>query len=180
MIDRAHFVVAAIVLLLAPSMALAQEQSKSSALVTQLVKLLDANKLDSIAAQVGSADQFAGALYFPGSQLLVVGARYSAPQAMELKLGQKKYRDIYIDLNSASISDSKILITDLGANGLFPRRENDRPFDTVDLMGKSYIFDGDWDRAKMSEDEYRKAFQTSDEEYTKILQALVSQLEKPS
>lgn len=171
--------VATALILLLPSVAAAQE-SKSAALASELAKLLDARKLDSIAAKGGAADQFVGALYFPGSQLLVVSARYSVPQRMDAQLVQKAYRDVYIDLNSASIPDSKIFISDLGANGLQARREDNQPFDTVDMGGKSYAFDGDWGRAKISQDEYTKAFQTTDQEYTRMLEALVAELKKIS
>lgn len=170
--------VAASVLLVAPALAAAQE-SKSSLLVIELVKLLDAMKLDSIAAKVDS-DQYVGALYFAGSQLLVVGARYSVPPRMDAQLAGKNYRDVYIDLNSASIPASKVLVSDLGANGLRARRENNQPYDTVDMGGKSYAFDGNWDRAKISEQEYTKAFQAGDAEYARLLQALVAQLKKTS
>ena len=164
--------------LLAPSGASAQD-SKSSAMVGELVKLLDSRKLDSIAAKSGN-DQFVGALYFAGSQLLVVSARYSVPQRMDLQLAQKAYRDIYIDLNSASIPDSKVFISDFGANGLRARREDNQPFDTVDIGAKSWSFDGDWGRAKISEDEYRKTFQTTEQQYLQMLEALIAELKKTS
>ena len=169
---------AASVLLVAPALAAAQE-SRSSQLATELAKLLDARKLDSIAAKV-SGDEYVGALYFPGSQLLVVKAKYIVPERMDAQLTAKNYRDVYIDLNSASVPNSKILISDLGANGLQARRENNQPYDTVDMGGKSYAFDGDWDKAKISEQEYTKAFQTSEAEYTRMLEALVVQLKKTS
>ena len=172
--------VASLLLLLPPARAAAQEQSKSAPLVNQLVTLLDARKLDSIAAKSGNPDEFVGALYFPGSQLLVVGARYSAPQRMEAQIAQKNYRDIYIDLNSASVPQSKVFISDLGANGLRPRRENNQPFDTVDIGGKSYTFDGDWDRAKISEEEYKKTFQITEQQYVHMLEALIAELKKTS
>jgi len=172
-------VATAFFLLLALSPAVAQE-SKSAALASELAKLLDARKLDSIAAKGVGADQFVGALYFAGSQLLVVSARYSVPQRMNENLVQKNYRDVYIDLNSASIPESKVFISDLGANGLQSRREDNQPFDTVDMGGKSYAFDGDWGRAKLSEDEYMKAFQTTDQEYMRMLEALVAELKKTS
>ena len=110
-------VVAASILLLAPSMARAQE-SKSAALAAELVKLLDQLKLDSLAAKVAAPDQFVATLYFPGSQLLVVGAKYYVPERMDYSIGEKKYRDVYIDLNSAAVPKTKIFISDLGANGL--------------------------------------------------------------
>jgi hypothetical protein len=169
---------AVFVLALTPAPGVAQE-SKSAQAAGELTKLLDAMKLDSIAAQVGG-DQYAGALYFPGSQLLVVQARYSVPQRMDEQIAMKNYRDVYIDLNSASVPNSKMLIADLGANGLMPMRQDNQAYDTVVMGGKSYAFDGDWGRAKLSEQDYMKAFQTTDTEYTKILQALIAQIKKTS
>lgn len=170
-------VVSAFVLLLVPALAAAQD-SKSASVAGELVKLLDEMKLDSIAAKI-EGDQYVGALYFPGSQLLVVKARYSVPERMDEQLAMKNYRDVYIDLNSASVPASKILISDLGANGLYARRRENQ-FDTVDIGGRSYTFDGDWDKAKLSEQEYVKAFQASEMEYVTMLEALVAQLKKTS
>jgi hypothetical protein len=99
---------------------------------------------------------------------------------MDAQLAGKNYRDVYIDLNSASVKDSKVLIADLGANGLQSTRRNNQPYDTVDTGGKSYAFDGEWGRAKLSEQEYTKAFQTTDTEYAQMLEALVNQLKKTS
>jgi len=164
-------------LLLAPASTIAQE-SRSAQLASELVKLLDSMKLDSAAVKLDK-DEYAGALYFAGTQLLVVKARYIVPERMDVQLAQKNYRDVYIDLNSASVPASKVLIADLGANGLFARRRENQ-FDTADLGGKSYSFDGDWGKAKISEQEYTKAFQTSDTEYIRILEALVAQLKKTS
>lgn len=163
--------------LLAPAPAIAQE-SRSAQLASELVKLLDSMKLDSAAAKLDK-DEYAGALYFAGTQLLVVRARYIVPERMDAQLAQKNYRDVYIDLNSASVPASRVLISDLGANGLFAKRRENQ-FDTADLAGKSYSFDGEWGRAKISEQEYTKAFQTSDTEYVRILEALVAQLKKTS
>ena len=170
---------AALALLLAPTAAAAQD-SKSAALATELAKLLDQLKLDSVAAKVAAPDQYAAALYFPGSQLLVVGAKYIVPERMDVTLGEKKYRDVYIDLNSASVPQSKIFISDLGANGLQARRRGNQPFDTVDTKGKSYALDGNWGKAKISEAEYMKIFQECDQEYGKMLEALIAELRKTS
>lgn len=179
MINRVRGVraVVAAFVLAAPALAFAQE-SRSTQLATELVKLLDTLKLDAIAAKI-DGDQYVGALYFPGSQLLVVKARYIVPERMDAQLQGKNYRDVYIDLNSASIKDTKMLIADLGANGLQLGRRN-QPYDTVDSGGKSFAFDGDWGKAKISEQEYTKTFQTSDAEYTRMLEALVAQLKKTS
>ena len=161
-----------------PAVARAQD-SQSAALAGELAKLLDAKKLDSVAAHQAD-DTYVGALYFPGSQLLVVGSKYSTPARMTYLLGQKAYRDIYQDLSSASEQQSKIFVMDLGADGLRFKRENDQPFDTADVGGKSVSFDGDWGRARISEAEYRKTFQTTDEQYARMLQALIAALKKTS
>jgi hypothetical protein len=166
--------------LLTPSVADAQ-QSKSAALASEVAKLLDARKLDSIAAQVAAPNDWVGALYFPGSQLLVVAAKYAAPARLEDLLSRKNYRDIYIDLNGAAVPNSRVFISDLGANGLQFDRNRNQPFDTVETAdGKTYAFDGDWGRAKISRDEYTKAYQATDEQYVAMLQALLTELKKSS
>ena len=154
--------------------ALAQE-SKSAALAGELTALLDQMKLDSVAGQY--ADQVVGALYIPGTQLLVVTAKSSAHFDPMLK--QKAYRDVYIDLNGIP-DTTKVFIQDLGANGLRFKRENNQPYDSVDVGGKTISFDGDWGKAKISEQEYTKVWQTYDDRYTQILQALIAALKKPS
>lgn len=172
---------ASVVLLSVPlyvSTAFAQE-SKSSQLAGEVAKLLDAGKLGAIAAKLGP-DEYVGALYFSGSQLLVVKARYIVPERMDVQLASKNYRDVYIDLNSASVAGSKTLVADFGVNGLQPRRRDKLAADTVDLAGRSYAFDGEWGKAKLSEQEYLKIFQTSDAEYVRMLEALAAELKKPA
>lgn len=167
------------IVLLVPSLAAAQ-QSKSATLASELAKLLDARKLDSIAARGAAPGEYIGALYFPGSQLLVVGAKYEGADRMTLLLNARQFRDIYIDLNSASVPDSKLFVSDLGADGLRFDREGNQPWDTADVGGKSYAFDGDWGRAKISRDEYTKVYQSTDEQYSKMLETLVNELKKTS
>ena len=165
--------------LIVPAAASAQE-SKSAIVATELTKLLDAMKLDSIAARQEVAGQYVSALYISGSQLLVVSAKYSVPSRMDYLLGEKKYQEIYQDLNSASEQQSKVFVMDLGANGLRFKRESNQPFDTADVAGKSVVFDGDWDKAKISESEYRKTFEATDAQYARMLEALVAALKKSS
>jgi hypothetical protein len=152
--------------------------SKTAALAKELTSALDAAKLEAIAAKdpTGS-DVFVGALYFPGVQLLVVSAQYSAPQAMTEQLAKKNYRDVYLDLFSASVAGTRVSVTDLGANGLVAEPERNEPFDTYDA-GKSFSFDGDWDQQKISEEEYKKAFAAAEDKYNQMLAALLAQVKK--
>ena len=167
------------VLLFAPAIAAAQD-SKSASPVTELVKMMDTMKLDSFAVKGAAPNEYVGALYFPGSQLLVVSAKFDAPQHANLLLSEKNYRDIYIDLNSASVPQSKMFVSDLGANGLLFKKDGNQAFDTVDVGGKTYNFDGDWKKANLSEDDYAKAYTTSDDRYTQMIQILLAGLKKPS
>lgn len=159
---------------------LGAQDSQSAALAKQLTALLDTQKLDSVAAKDPSqADGFVAALYFPG-QLMVVSARYSVPVLLNEKLAKKEFKDIYMDLNSASDPKTKCLVMDLGADGLRATRDENKPFDTFEMGGKSQMFDGDWKAQKLSEDEYMKAFGDADARYARMLQALIAQLKRTS
>ena len=166
-------------LMLAPGLAFAQD-SKSAPLAAELCKLLDERKLDSIAArQMG--DQYIGALYFSGVQLLVVKGKFGSASRMDDLLGKKDFREVYMDLSGASDQQTRTFIMDLGANGLRFKREDNQPFDTVDVGPKSYRFDGEWGgKAKISEDEYKKTYAATDEEYARMLEVLIAAVKKPS
>lgn len=160
--------------------AVAQE-AKSAALAKQLAAALDAGKLESIAAQdPSSPDTFIGALYFKGMQLLIVSAKYSAPSLLADKVAQKNYRDVYIDLNSASVPESKIFIEDLGVDGLKAKHDGNTPYDTYEVGGKRTAFDGEWKKQKLSEQEYMKTFSVADDKYSEMLTALLAQVKKIS
>jgi hypothetical protein len=174
---RVQIVVVACTLLV-PAAVLAQE-SKSAVVATELTRLLDQAKLDSIAAKRDVTGQYVSALYIAGSQLLVVSAKYSQPARMDYLLNEKKYQEMYQDLNSASETQSKVFVMDLGANGLRFKQEKNE-LDTADVSGKSVVFDGDWGKARISEAEYRKTYEATDAQYAQMLQALVAALKKPS
>jgi hypothetical protein len=169
-----------VVVSLAPVVASAQE-SKSSPLAKQLAAALDAGKLDSIAAKdPASPDLFVAALYFPGTQLLVIAGKYAVPQLLSDRVGRKEYRDVYLDLNGASAADSKVFIEDPGADGLRAKREENQAFDQCEIGGKRMMFNGDWKAQKLSEDDYMKAYSAADDRYSQILAALLAQAKKSS
>jgi hypothetical protein len=171
----------AVVLLVSPFTSVVSAQdSRSAALAKELTILLQEKKLDSVAARSPAApDQFVAALSFPG-QLLVVSARYVSPAVLNEKIARSEYRDVYIDLNAASIPESKLLFSDLGADGFKATRAANTPFDTHDGNGKAIRFDGNWKEDKMSEQDYMKAFAQADEGYTSALQVLIAALKKTS
>lgn len=156
------------------------QDSRSEAPTRELVSLLDKQKLDAIAARLGE-EEFAAALYVPGVQLLVVAAKYSAPALLNEKIINRQYRDVYLDLSSASVPESKLFIEDMRADGLHPRRRGDSPFDIVTKgTGAPFMLDGDAKAKKISEEQYERTFAEYDAEYVRIIQALLEEIRKTS
>ena len=155
----------------------AAQASKSEALAQELAALLDQQKLDTVAARDTEPDDgFVAALYFSGRQLLVVSARYESPSLLVEQLDARNYRDIYVDLQSASIPESKQFVDDLVADGLHPEPEEGLPFDTFTWPDRSVSFNGEWDDQDLSEQEYEKAFAEADEAYAHMLSMLIAEL----
>jgi len=163
-------IVAAVMVLVAG--AAAAQGSASEPLAQQLVAALDGAQLDSIAAKDSEGDdRFVAALFFPG-RLIVVSARYEVPVYAEEKIALRNYRELYIDLNTASIVGTKILITDGGADGL----HDDDPADSADSGGRLVRFGGDWDEQQLSEAEYTTLFSEADAGYARMLRALLAEV----
>ena len=177
---RSLFAIAAaagVILTCHPQAASAQA-SKSAAIAKELVQVMDAKKLDSIAAKVpGSDGNYAAALFFPNVQLLVISGQYSAPQLMDPRLQGKQYRDAYMELSGTIAPNSKIFVQDMGEPGLSARKQ-DNLYDTWNRAGKIVMFDGEPDKQKLSDGDYQKAFTAADEEYAKILGALLVEAKK--
>jgi len=160
------------------SPALAQD-AKSAAGARELAQVLSAKKLDAIAVRdPNSPDTFIAALAFP-SQLIVISAKYPAPPLLNERLARSEYRDVYIELNSASVLDSRMIVTDLNADGLRAKRaKRDDPLDSREAAGKAFNFDGNWREDKMSEADYMKIFAETDEHYSRMVAVLLGQAKK--
>ena len=162
--------------------AVAQDSKEgvSAALAKELAQVMDAKKLMTIAAK-DSADieGFVAAMYFTGSQLLVVGAKYEPAVLLNDKLGRKEYQEIYIDLNSAAKSGTRMFIEDLGADGLKADREEGKGFDSVEMAGKRTTFDDQWRKdQKISEEQWVKIHGDADKAYARLLQLLIKEAKK--
>ena len=155
------------------------QEPKSAAPAKELSQLLASKKLESIAARMpDSHEEFVGALAFPG-QLMVVWAKSIAPEYVNEKLIRKEYKEVYIDLNSASVVESRHFVTDLGPDGLRAKPgQKQGPADSHDSGNKSMRFDGSWREDKMSEADYMKAHADADAAYAKAVQALIDEIKK--
>jgi hypothetical protein len=176
------WLVSLLVLSVSATVSAQQSPSTSVALAKELAAAMDAAKLDSVGARdPASPDRFFGALYFPGTQLLVVAAKYAAPLAMTEQIAKKNYRDVYLDLSSASVAGTKMFIEDLGANGVIAKPETNQPFDTYEAPdGKRTAFDGEWKQQQLSEEDYLKTFAAVDAAYSAMLRALIAQVKTQS
>ncbi len=153
-VQRIVTLVGVLVVLLNSSNGYAQQ---SAALAEELAQLLNDAQLDAIAAKDSEGtDRYVAALAFPG-QLIVVSARYEVPMYIEAKISNGEYREVYLDLNGASIPDTKVLITDVGADGLM---SGDETADMVDTGSGPALFDGDAD---------------AEVQYVRMLNALISE-----
>jgi hypothetical protein len=152
------------------------QTSKSATAAKQLAQALEAAKLDSIAApDPADPSTFVAALYIPGSQLLVISAKYAAPSLLTGKIKSKEYRDVYIDLSSAAVAGTKVFIIDQNCDGLASKPGDNGVADSWEGGKQQLSFDGEWKKAKMTEQDYMKAFTNADELYAKIVALLTAQ-----
>ena len=154
------------------------QASQSAAKVAAVTRLLDKHKLDAVAAHEDmSTGRFAAALYFPDAQLLVVSALHPQPDVAAQRLAERKYRDVYLDLQGAATQKGRFFVLDMQADGLKRTRESGAAFDQTYINGVDRIsYDGDWTGQKMSQSNYDERFKRDDERYVKLLTALEQEL----
>ena len=152
--------------------AAAAQESKSAPLAKQLAQALDAAKIESIAAADPTTGGFVAALYIPGTQLLVVSGAFETPDLGTHRISKKEYRDLYMDLHGASKAGTRIFAMDVSCNGLSMKADD--AADSWEAANKTISFEGH-KKAKMSEDEYTKAYVQADESYARILALLLAQ-----
>lgn len=173
--DHSWPVSAAVLLVLTLAAPVAAQDSSSAAAAKDFSAAMDAAKLDAIAAaDPAEPGRYVAALYFSGSQVLAVSAKYSVPVLLQTKLENKNYRDIYIDLNSASEAGTKVFVIDAGADGLRARPDNG-VVDNYEDAAHQVAFDGEGKDAKLSDEQYKKVFQDADAKYAHILSLLTAQ-----
>ena len=158
----------------------AAQDGPTAPLVAELVDLMTKQQLDAAAVQL-DADRFAAVLYIPGVQILAVSAQYAAPALLTEKIATRAYRDVYLDLASASVPESKVFIEDMNADGIKPDRRGDDAFDLYTKgVGQSFVFDGEYRSRNVQEAAYRQAYADAETAYRQMLQALIAELKKVS
>ena len=163
----------------------AMPPSASTAKAKELVSLLQARKLEAIAArEPGQAGRFVAALLVPNAQLLLVGAKYAQPMDIEYYLYQKEFMNAYVNLNSSPHSSEKVFVEDALHDGLIALPGKSLAHDSVTTQAGRQIFDGNFadprrrNEKKISQEAYMKTFVSADDRYATLLTALIEQLKK--
>ncbi len=172
---------AALVLAAADSPAAAAQESHSAAPAAELVKLMEAKGLDAFAvADSREAGRYIAVLCVPGSELLVVSAKYPAPKALDDLIAKRQFRDVYMDLQGPAASVGRFFVQDMQADGLEPRPARHEGMDIVyEGDGSAARFDGDWHAQGLTEGDYQAKFEAADGRYASMLSALAAALSGP-
>ena len=154
--------------------------SKSASHAVALAKQLEQAKLQYIAAKDPTEPgRFVAAMHLPGSQLMIVSAKYASPALLNEKLLLGRFQDAYIDLNSASELASRVIVEDLRGDGFTLTKSKDTVRDSYEAGGKRVVFDFDWRKHKLSQEEYFSALEAADAQYARMLELLLAEAQKP-
>lgn len=176
-----RIVVAGVVLAVAGAVTLAAHQEPASpALAKALVAELGQKKQDCVLAKdPADAGRYVAALHMPGLQLLVVSAKFADPAPMDFRIFSADCMGGYADLNAAATATDRVIIADLGADGLVATPKKNAPRDGITRDGKELKLDGDakvLKAAKMSAEDFQKTFGAADQVYSSYLKLLIARL----
>lgn len=177
---RALAVAAAVIIVCASP--LAAQPSKSAPLGAELASVLQQRQLPNIAAKDPDRPGFfVAALHLPGSQLLVVSARSTGPEYVEqVLLAASRYEEVYSSLNLASSPDGRFFVQDMGCDGLGSEPGKEGALDSYRDAKRSTIFNGDWKKQDLTEQEYKATFEAADAAYAKALSLLLQEARRPA
>ena len=137
----------------------------------ELVGLMNERKVTALSARDPADEGRFIAAMLAGQQLLVIGARYSAPALLRERILKNEHQDVYGDLHSASDRQGRIFVIDSGADGLKLTRESN---DVSWRNGVTQtIFNMDWKGQKLKEADYRRTYEADDKAYGEMLTTLI-------
>jgi hypothetical protein len=162
-----------------PAHVLADESSTSAALAARLVDALAARQVDSWAApDPADPGRFVAVLHVPGSQLLVVSARPTAPASLEYRLAMKDYRQAYAELQTSAVEGGTFFVQDMAADGFSLDAGRNGAVDVVyENADTRTLLNGDWKAQDLSEAEYVRRRAAAEERYAAMLSSLLSSID---
>ena len=156
--------------------------AQSVAAAKEVTSLMTASKRDCVVVEHNAVfGGYVAALLIPGAKLTVVMARFKDTTSMAYKLYQKDCMGAYADLSAAMDAVDRVVVDDISADGLVALPKKDVPRDALTRDGKTMKFDGDkavLKQAKMTADDFNKAFAAADETYSQLLLLLSKELKK--
>lgn len=162
------------------SVAARQMPTQTPALAKELVAELAKRKQDcAIAKDPEVPGQYIAALHLPGLQLLVVSAKFADPTGMEFRMFSSDCMGGYADINAAVTATDRVIINDLGADGLNAMPKKEAPRDGISRGGKEVKLDGSngaLRAAKMTPDQFQKTFTEAEQSYATYLRLLIARL----
>ena len=158
--------------LAAPGLPAAAEETLSAQPAAALKARMEQLKLDAVAARdPDEPGRFIAALFIPGVQFLVVSAPYPVATALDKKIAAREFMDVYVDLQAVRDRSGHFFVEDLLADGM--HASDDAACDTVTLNGATpVVFNGKWDAQRLTQEEYQARFKRDDERYARMLKVL--------
>ena len=158
----------------------AAQQTQSPALAKELVAELAKKKQECVIAKDPDvAGQYIAALHLPGLQLLVVSAKFADTAGMDFRMFSGDCMNGYADINAAVTATDRVVINDLGADGLVAIPKKEAPRDGITRGGKEVKLDGDLKSlkaAKITPEEFQKTFNDAEQTYSTYLRLLIARL----
>jgi hypothetical protein len=149
-------------------------ETSSARLVAELGNAMTARHLEAYAAKVPQTNnEYVAALLYPYVQLLVVGARYPTPAALDPLIAQQQYHNVYTALQGTPLRDSILLVQDIGVDGL--RVDATQTADLIYQAWHQTVLNGD-----VKALEYQREIDSIDPAYSRLLQVLLDALRSDS
>lgn len=141
-----------------------------------LARALDQSGLTAIATAVPhEPGMFVAALYFPGSQLLVVSARHPSPDRIASRIAMRRYREAYVSLLGTPTPQGKFYVRDANADGILSALPDSGDVDLVREGGvRQTAFDGQTDSQGLTSTQYDIRLAAADARYADLLTVLAS------
>lgn len=166
-------VVISLVGLSIPAVAQDTRSATSPVLVKQLVTAMAARQLDTLAAiDPDEPGRLLGALV-AGDQLMVISTRHKAAAYLELQVGKRQFREVYMSLQDG-IPEGRLFFHDLGCDG-FGSGGLDLFYEGA--TGRT-LLDGNWMAQGLSELEYADKRRLAEEHYVRVLTTLLEAVKK--
>lgn len=150
----------------------------SAPLARDLSDMLENASLDVFAAvDPDERGRFIAALRFRDGALLVVSARQPSVDAVERRIHDGAYHDVYLDLQATPTPEGKFFVQDANGNGLLHAVPGSSAVDVVYEDGRrTTAFNGDPGEQHLSAAEYDRRFGEADRRYAHALDVLTQAL----